>query len=391
MVLRRLIFILASCLLLTASASAQTRMFYRVLSGTNSAITAWDRSGTLAWTNAATGTFFDIQWAFDFRDFASGSVESVEYGTVTAIAMSVAAPFPTTPRPSLSTHRIIPSGSFLMGNADTNMTPRPAESPVHEVAVSALYIDKYEVRKVLWDEVRSWASTNGYSDMAACTATGGDHPAQTLTWYDCVKWCNARSEKEHLVPVYCGDSAKTNVYRTGTRDVEDSFVKWDANGYRLPTEAEWEKAARGGLVGNHFPWPSTSITYTSDIDGSKANYSGSGDAYETVDPSDTETTPVGYYDGTQPGADMTNGYGLYDTAGNVSEWCWDWYDASYYSAYPANAWPADPAGPASGSTRIVRGGNWKNAVGALRCSYRFAYDPLAGGGANIGFRCVRGL
>jgi formylglycine-generating enzyme required for sulfatase activity len=395
MVLGRLILILALCLAFTTPAPAQTRMFYRIVSGTNLAITSWTGPGALAWTNAAVGGAFNIQWAFDFTEFASGSMESVEYGTVTAITMAVAASLPTTARPLRSTHRMIPEGSFLMGNSDTNLN-KATESPVHNVAISAFYMDKCEVRKDLWDEVRSWAGTNGYSDLAVGVGTGGNHPAQTLTWYDCVKWCNARSERERLTPVYCTDSAKTNVYRSGTVDAEDSFVKWDANGYRLPTEAEWEKAARGGLVGQHFPWPGAASNYLDDIDGTKANYSSSGDAYEIGGPSDTKTTPIGYYNSNQviggivQGSDMTNGYGLYDMAGNVSEWCWDWYSTNYYATYPTNAWPTDPPGPTGGSTRIVRGGYWDNVRGALRCANR-ADSPPSFFRANVGFRCVRGL
>jgi formylglycine-generating enzyme len=389
MLRRQPILILALCAIFTTRAPAQTRMFYRIVSGTNSAITSWTGPGALVWTNASLGTAFAMQWAFDFGAFATGGMECVEEAVVTGTTMSAAAPIPTTTRPSPGTHRIVPAGPFLMGNADSNFN-RPTESPVHEVAVGALYMDKYEVRKALWDEVRSWAATNGYADLSEAVGAGANHPAQTITWYDCAKWCNARSEKERLVPVYCTDSAQTNVYRTGTIDLQDSFVKWDANGYRLPTEAEWEKAARGGLVGNHYPWPSTNSAYVNDIDGSKANYKSSGDPYETPE-TDTETTPVGYFNGSQPGADMTNGYGLYDMAGNVSEWCWDWYSTNYYSSHPTNAWPADPTGPTSGSVRIIRGCNWNTAVAALRCSYRTGYDPLTGGSGSIGFRCVRGL
>lgn len=390
MLLRQLISILSLCMAFPALADAQTRMFYRIAAGTNSAIVSWSRPNVLAWTNAAAMDRFNLEWAFDLSDFANGGMDAVAYGSVTDIAMAVAAPIPTTERPSRDILRIIPAGLFLMGNSDTNVN-KPVESPVHEVAVGALYMDKYEVRKSLWDTVKSWAATNGYADLGAGAGTDGTHPVQIVTWYDCVKWCNARSEMDGLTPVYHTDSAKTNVYRAGTTVLDASFVLWSANGYRLPTEAEWEKAARGGLVTNHYPWPSTSAAFTNDIDGSNANYKNSGDPFETAPTTDTDTTPVGYYNGGMAGPDMTNGYGLYDMAGNVSEWCWDWYGTNYYATYPTNAWPADPTGPTGGTQRVTRGCNWNNPVAALRCAARAGANPATGSGGYLGFRCVRGL
>ncbi len=390
MLLRRLPFVLSLCMAFPVLAGAQTAMFYRMAAGTNSAIVSWSRPNLLVWTNAAPVDRFNLEWAFAMSDFANSNMETVAYGSVTDRTMAVAAPIPTTARPSRDILRLIPAGRFLMGNSDSHVN-KPMESPVHEVAVGALYMDKYEVRKSLWDTVKSWAATRGYTDLAAGVGTDGTHPVQTVSWYDCVKWCNARSEMDGLTPVYHTDSAKTNVYRTGAIALDASFVLWNANGYRLPTEAEWEKAARGGLVTNHYPWPSTSDAFTNDIDGSKANYKSSGDPFEPGTVAGTGTTPVGYYNGATGGLDMANGYGLYDMAGNVSEWCWDWYGTNYYAAYPANAWPADPTGPTGGTLRVVRGCNWNNPVGALRCAARAGAHPTTGGGSQFGFRCVRGL
>ena len=127
---------------------------------------------------------------------------------------------------------------------------------------------------------------------------------------------------EGLNPVYYRDSQQTNVYRSGILPPEQLVLDLGGNGYRLPTEAEWEKAARGGVAKCNYPWGNS-------IDGSKANYQGSGD------PFDDGTTPVGYYNGNQVFRgqrrmdDMQNGFGLYDMAGNVYEWCWDWYDEQF--------------------------------------------------------------
>jgi len=131
---------------------------------------------------------------------------------------------------------LVPSGSFAMGNCMKPVKPRlidkvkafvrrqpqpelldnyPDELPVHTVMVSAFYIDKYEVSKEKWDEVYSWALTNGYAFDDPGEGKASDHPVQTVSWYDCVKWCNARSEKEGLTPCYYVDKARTGVYRSG--------------------------------------------------------------------------------------------------------------------------------------------------------------------------------
>jgi len=150
---------------------------------------------------------------------------------------------------------LIPAGVFAMGDAaDNNLY---GNAPVHTVFVSAFYMDKYPVTKALWDEVYAWAVANGYSFEYGAQGKAANHPVHTVSWYDAVKWCNARSEKEGRTPAYYTDIGQTAVYRSGQVDVSSNGVKWNA-GYRLPTEAEWEKAARGGLeraavpVGEHY-------------------------------------------------------------------------------------------------------------------------------------------
>ncbi len=373
------------------SASAQSRVIYRVNANSNCAITGFARDGRFAWTNVAGPSRFTISWSFS----VTGAPEIVAYGPVTGIVMTSSWPRPTTPRPSASTACMIPAGTFRMGNCDPALS-RPTEQPVHDVQVSAFYMDRTEVTKDQWDAVRNWALTNGYTDLGEGLATYTNHPVQQVSWYDCAKWCNARSEKDRLVPAYYTGTGLTNVYRTGTSDLDATNVNWSANGYRLPTEAEWEKAARGGLDANHYPWPSTNAAYASDFTNTDANFYVSLDPFEGGGPSDPQTTPAGYYNGSQvingitQGANMTNGYSLYDMAGNVREWCWDRYDASYFSTYATNAWPANPTGPASGTDRTVRGGSWQqSSAGAFRCAYR--NSALVAGDGNTGFRCVRGL
>jgi len=271
----------------------------------------------------------------------------------------------------------IPAGTFQMGDSFYESGNSSDELPVHNVQVSAFFMDVNLVSGMAWEIVQSWGIGHGY-DISAGSWNYFGHPVYAVSWYDCIKWCNARSEKEGLTPVYYTDDAQTLVYHTGNVDVTNVQVKWTANGYRLPTEAEWEKAARGGLLGQRYPWGNN-------IDLSDANYMDfSEGGYKNT------TTPCGYYNGSQTpaGVDMANGYGLYDMAGNVMEWCWDWYGSAYYGDSTANS---DPRGPTSGSYRLLRGGAWRVYGDGLRCSYRTCVVPSNTPYYGVsGLRCARG-
>lgn len=278
----------------------------------------------------------------------------------------------------------IPAGTFTMG--DTFLTDGGTdELPVHNVHISAFFMDKFEVSREKWIDVYTWSLGNGYG-MSGGSYKAVNHPVHSINWYDAVKWCNARSEKEGLTPCYYLDPAQTIVYRSGNVNITNACVKWNANGYRLPTEAEWEKAARGGLNAKRFPWGDT-------ISQSQANYYGNTNSY-AYDLGPNGLNPIGSIGGTSPatspvGSFAANGYGLHDVAGNLWEWVWDWYDSTYYGQ-PA-ATQDNPRGPAGTSSyRVLRGGNWNVSADYARCADRYGLTPSFA--VNyIGFRCVRGL
>lgn len=277
---------------------------------------------------------------------------------------------------------LIPAGTFSMGDHKDEPEEWMAPSrPVHEVYVSAFYMATTPVTYEEWALVRDWGIAHGYQfdkegerGYSGETWTGlpdtpenNRHPVTQVSWYDMVKWCNAKSEMDGLEPVYYMNDARTEVYRRTRHIVKNTEVDWDANGYRLPTEAEWEKAARGGLVGKRWPWGDA------DIDPTRANFWNSSET--------NGTTPVGTY--------PPNGYGLYDMAGNVWEWLWDAWSENWYSQ-PAASEP-DTRGPCAsevGKYRVYRGGRWAQAPVHLRVATRDVHEPSPRH-APFGFRIAR--
>ena len=352
--------------------AAQGTRFFRIAGPTATTITAFNPDGRLVWSNAQPGAAYTVQtvtalpggsnW-LDYNQFSATNDMNTNQINVFNPPVGMA---------------VIPSGSFTRGDTlDGESDAIPTN-----VTLSAFYIDTNLVSYSEWQSVYNWATNHGYVFDDAGAGKAANNPVQTVNWYDTVKWCNARSQQAGLKPVYYTDASLTQVYTNGEVDLAKTNVNWTANGYRLPTEAEWEKAARGGLNGLRFPGGNT-------ISESQANYYGftSSISYD-LGPSGWNavgavggSVTIGY---TSPvGSFAANGYGLYDMAGNVFEWCWDWYGTPY-------AGGINPRGPTSGSHRVLRGGDWGGYANYARCAFRNSFNP------NIsyyyfGFRCVRGL
>ena len=220
---------------------------------------------------------------------------------------------------------LIPAGSFQMGDHLDWMS----NAPVHTVELNGFYMDVHEVTV---GQFKQFVNQSGYSydlwNQVAQYSPGDEYPMVYVNWDDAV-----------------------------------AYAKWA--GKRLPTEAEWEYASRGGLVGKRYPW-GDEITHDD------ANYSGTGGKDKW-----SKCAPVGSF--------APNGYGLYDMAGNAWEWCADRYDENYYQNSPSK----NPPGPDTGSRRVLRGSCWYRTAYYLRVAYR-GYDVPSNRYLYYGFRCVSG-
>ncbi len=241
---------------------------------------------------------------------------------------------------------LIPSGCFDMGDALGEGYSQ--ELPVHNVCITSnFYMDVHEVTN---------AEYEACVDAGTCTA-----PAYSSSFTRSLYYGNPTYDN---YPVIYVDWNQATDYCT-----------WASK--RLPTEAEWEYAARGGLAGKRFPWGGT-------ISCADANYYAKPSSY----PYDTNGSD-GYCigDTSQVESYAANGYGLYDMSGNVWEWTNDWYQSDYYQYCVDNNIVDDPQGPNTGSSRVLRGGRWYNNSNYLRVAYRYYNTPTLQYN-NIGFRCA---
>jgi formylglycine-generating enzyme required for sulfatase activity len=265
---------------------------------------------------------------------------------------------------------LVEGGTFRMGSNNGY----DEEKPVHTETVKGFYIGKYEVTQNEWKEIMGttvaqqvdmafdeWINSalregsnesyfslmNQGREIFLLAGEGNNYPMYYVSWYEAAEYCNKLSMKERLVPAYRGLG-------------DDIVCDFSATGYRLPTEAEWEYAAKGG----NKDYISYEYSGGNNVD-NVAWYSGNSGGW---------TYPVG--------TKQANSLGLYDMSGNVWEWCWDWYE-DYTSEVQTN-----PAGASSGPDRVLRGGGWLNSDADVRSASRSSYTPSNRYG-SIGFRLVR--
>lgn len=234
---------------------------------------------------------------------------------------------PPPPAPRGMVH--IPEGTFLMGSIDGDQD----EQPVHNVWLDHYYLDRHEVTV---KQFQKFSDETGYPMPRQPQWSGEGYPVVNVTWEDAA-----------------------------------AYARW--RGKRLPTEAEWEKAARGGLINKIFPWGNRSAG------GKDANFADKQTKLswkeKDVDDGYQHAAPIGQY--------HPNGYGLYDMAGNIWEWCADWYDPQYYKRSKKK----NPKGTKSGSRKIVRGGSWLYPPYNMRSSSRNGLEPYYRAESG-GFRCA---
>jgi len=270
----------------------------------------------------------------------------------------------------------VPGGSFELGR-NLGTGGGWDETPISTVTLTGFWMGKYQVTQEQYLDVMGtnpsyFTIANGRHPMTGEAAMR--RPVETVSWYDAIVFCNKLSIREGLAPAYEMESVDTpgqwttDPERWGAVPTSWNYnPRWDdvkvvegSAGYRLPTEAQWEYAAKGG---NGSPGSFT--------------YSGSNDANAVAwywENSGSMTHEVG--------KKAPNGLGIYDMSGNVWEWCWNWWEN--YTSAPKN----NPVGASSGSYRVIRGGSWLNSVGLVRSALRYVNDPCDRGSV-FGFRLLR--
>ena len=369
-------------------AAAQDHAFFRINSSSNTYILGVRSNGILTWSNTITSGPYTVERSLDLTN---GSWAPYTRGTFSNLATGVKVTDLNTP----DGYSFIPGGRFLMGDSNNDSNVFSVANPVHTVQLSPFFMKRFEMNNAEVRSIYQWArdnviltitsngvlSTDGstnfllalnrldteilYSNGVFSVKAGRDnYPCVWISWYGSVAACNWLSQMKGKEPVY-------------------HLTNWTAdfskNGYRLPTESEWEFAARAGYEGYRFPWGDTNIiTHSRANDRSDSNYwydvsptRGFHPDYANLQP---RSSPVGTF--------APNNYGLYDMSGNIWEWCWDWYNR-----YPAAA-QVDPTGPATGLFKTMRGGSWFTVTASVTVASRYPSITPIRTLNDIGFRTV---
>jgi len=331
-----------------------------------------DDGGLQSWTSRDGRTIrAHFVWMDDQRVYLSDAVRPFEVpiSRLDAASLGRARHLVTI----IGIHKPVRKGRFDMGSADDE-PGRSANESLHAVETNPFLMKATEVTWTEWNAVRAFALVNGYADLSPGSngAAGNDadlHPVVEVSWWDAVKWCNLKSQLEGRTAVYrlAGNKGKPGaVFKTGTPVI---ICDWHADGYRLPTEAEWEFACR--TRNSKWAFHTGPISETG------------------IDPADRNLKQAGWFAGNSglilhPVAGKTpNSLELHDLHGNAAEWCWDFYDPSLGTTEVHN-----PRGPSGGDQRVIRGGSWNEPAANCRAASRASASPGTRK-PTVGFRTVR--